>query len=197
LTPRVARPMGRATRGVKGINLGENDELVGMVVADPDGFLLTVCEKGYGKRTPFGANTQAPVAGDQGPAEGGTAEGELPDEAEDTSSDSTSPAADSEAQAPASAMRYRKQRRGGKGLRDIRTSDRNGPVIGVVPVRDDDDIMLITTQSMVNRTHVHEIRIVGRNTQGVKIMGLDEGDTLAAVVRVPRVDTNGEEASAE
>ena len=53
-----------------------------------------------------------------------------------------------------SAMRYRKQRRGGKGVRDIRTSERNGPVVGVVSVRDGDDIMLITAQGMVNRTHV-------------------------------------------
>src|SRR5439155_26916451 len=52
-----ARAMGRNTRGVKGIALQEGDEVVGMVVADPEGFLLTVCENGYGKRTPFGANT--------------------------------------------------------------------------------------------------------------------------------------------
>ena len=54
----------------------------------------------------------------------------------------------------APAMRYRKQRRGGKGLRDIRTTERNGPVIGIVSVRDSDDIMLITIGGMVNRTHV-------------------------------------------
>src|SRR5262249_47815361 len=51
-----ARAMGRNTRGVKGINLQGDDEVVGMVVADPDGYLLTVCENGHGKRTPFGAN---------------------------------------------------------------------------------------------------------------------------------------------
>src|SRR5260370_13872644 len=51
-----ARAMGRNTKGVKGINLSAGDELVGMVVADPEGFLLTVCENGYGKRTPFGAH---------------------------------------------------------------------------------------------------------------------------------------------
>src|SRR6202022_395460 len=52
-----ARAMGRNTRGVKGIALQGDDAVVGMVVADPDGFLLTVCENGYGKRTPFGPNT--------------------------------------------------------------------------------------------------------------------------------------------
>jgi len=51
-----ARPTGRATFGVRGIKLGKDDEVVGMVVADADGFLLTVCDGGYGKRTPFGAN---------------------------------------------------------------------------------------------------------------------------------------------
>ena len=81
-------------------------------------------------------------------------------------------------------MRYRKQRRGGKGVRDIRTSERNGPVVGVASVRDGDDIMLITTRGMVNRTHVSEIRVVGRNTQGVRIMGLKEGDKIASMAKV-------------
>src|SRR5439155_19063005 len=53
-----ARAMGRNTRGVKGINLAEGDSVVGMVVTDPQGYLLTVCENGYGKRTPFGANQE-------------------------------------------------------------------------------------------------------------------------------------------
>ena len=86
------------------------------------------------------------------------------------------------------SMRYRKQRRGGKGVRDIRTTERNGPVVGVVPVRDGDDIMLITTQGMVNRTHVKEIRIVGRNTQGVRIMDLNEGDKIASLAKVAEED---------
>src|SRR5207249_6651700 len=61
-----ARPMGRATFGVKGIKLVKGDELVGMVVADPDGQLLTVCENGYAKRTPFGPD-QEPGDGGQEP----------------------------------------------------------------------------------------------------------------------------------
>ena len=81
-------------------------------------------------------------------------------------------------------MRYRKQRRGGKGVRDIRTSERNGPVLGVLSVRDGDDIMLITAQGMVNRTHASEIRMVGRNTQGVRIMGLNEGDKIASIAKI-------------
>src|SRR5437588_10682320 len=69
-----ARAMGRNTKGVKGINLQEGDEVVNMVVADPEGFLLTVCEKGYGKRTPFGAN----IAGEEPPE--AEAEAEEPEE---------------------------------------------------------------------------------------------------------------------
>ena len=82
-------------------------------------------------------------------------------------------------------MRYRKQRRGGKGLRDIRTSARNGPVVGVLAIREGDDILLITTQGMVNRTHVREIRVVGRNTQGVRVMNLNDGDKIASIAKVP------------
>ncbi len=199
-----ARPMGRDTKGVKGINLMAGDELVGMVVADPDGYLLTLCENGYGKRTPFGANT----AGEAAEAEEGAEE---PAEAPPAEEPAPSPLAplgrgvggegegEEEAQ-DRSGMRYRKQRRGGKGLRDIRTSERNGPVVGVVSVRDGDDIMVITVQGMVNRTHVDEIRVTGRNTQGVRVMGLREGDKIASIAKVAREDApaapeGGEEAT--
>src|SRR5262249_48303207 len=68
-----ARAMGRNTRGVKGITLQEGDEVVGMVVADPGGYLLTVCENGFGKRTPFGeniaGNEPADVDGEEPPAD--------------------------------------------------------------------------------------------------------------------------------
>jgi DNA gyrase subunit A len=170
-----ARAMGRNTRGVKGITLQESDEVVGLVVTDPDGYLLTVCENGYGKRTPFGAN----IAGEE-PAE--LEVEEEPEEVVDEAAEATPP--EEEAGKDRSSMRYRKQRRGGKGVRDIRTSERNGPVVGVAAVRDGDDIMLITAQGMVNRTHVSEIRVVGRNTQGVRIMNLNEGDKIASMAKV-------------
>jgi DNA gyrase subunit A len=171
-----ARSMGRNTRGVKGITLAEGDEVVGLVVTDPDGYLLTVCENGYGKRTPFGANTVGEDVAE---------ESEEP--AEEPAEEAAEGAAEEgEVLRDRSSMRYRKQRRGGKGVRDIRTSERNGPVVGVLSVRDDDDIMLITVQSMVNRTHVGEIRVIGRNTQGVRIMNLNEGDKIASLAKVAR-----------
>ena len=182
-----ARAMGRNTRGVKGINLQEGDELVGMVVADPEGYLLTVCENGYGKRTPFGAN----IAG-EAPVEPET--DEEPEEIPDEAAEAALP--EVEVSKDRSGMRYRKQRRGGKGVRDIRTSERNGPVIGVLAVRDDDDIVLITAQGMVNRTHVSEIRVVGRNTQGVRIMNLNEADKIASLAKVAH-EENGTSAPAE
>src|SRR5207302_1154411 len=91
-----------------------------------------------------------------------------------------------------SAMRYRKQRRGGKSVRDIRTSERNGLVVGIAPVREDDEIMLITTQGMVNRTRVSEIRVVGRNTQGVRIMNLNEGDKIASIAKIAKEDAEAQ-----
>jgi DNA gyrase subunit A len=190
-----ARAMGRNTKGVKGINLTENDEVVGMVVADPEGFLLTVCENGFGKRTPFGANT----AGDEPPeAEGEEPAEETPPAAEEQPPPTEEGAAEDEGPKDKSGMRYRKQRRGGKGLRDIRTSERNGPVIGIASVGETDDIMLITTGGMVNRTHVREIRVIGRNTQGVRIMNLNEGDKIASIAKVAQEDEgNGAEAPAE
>jgi DNA gyrase subunit A len=168
-----ARAMGRNTRGVKGITLRDDDEVVGMVVADPEGYLLTVCENGYGKRTPFGANT---TGAEESDGDEVAEEASLKEPTDEVGEEETS----------RSAMHYRKQRRGGKGIRDIRTSQRNGRVVGVASVRDTDDIMLITTGGMVNRTHVREIRVVGRNTQGVRIMNLNEGDKIASIAQVAR-----------
>jgi DNA gyrase subunit A len=187
-----ARAMGRNTQGVKGISLQEGDEVIGMVVTDPDGYLLTVCEKGYGKRTPFGANIagEAPAEEEESGVRSQESEEEpaLESAAAPTEEPAEGEAGEGEAVKDRTTMRYRKQRRGGKGLRDIRTSERNGPVIGVLSVRDGDDIMLITAQGMVNRTHVNEIRIVGRNTQGVRIMGLNEGDKIASIAKVAKED---------
>ncbi len=167
-----AREMGRATKGVRGINLADGDELVGMVVADPDGYLLTVCENGYGKRTPFGANT----TGD----EVEEAEEEAPEPAAEPAEGENGEAAP----ADRSQMRYRKQRRGGKGLKDVRVTEKNGKVVGVAAVRDGDEVMLITVQGMVTRSRVDDVRLVGRNTQGVRVMNLNEGDKIATLAKV-------------
>jgi DNA gyrase subunit A len=166
-----ARPMGRDTSGVRGIKLGGGDRLVGMVVADAEATLLTVCEHGYGKRTPFGAGT--PVAGPAPGEDGGeeAVEAEAPEAVGD--------------EADPSGMRYRTQHRGGKGLRDIKATSRNGAVVSVVAVRDDDQVLMMTARGKIQRVNVREIRPMGRNTQGVRIMRVDDGDALAAVVPVP------------
>jgi DNA gyrase subunit A len=89
-------------------------------------------------------------------------------------------------------MRYRTQRRGGKGLRDIKTTARNGPVVYITRVDDTDEVLMMTARGKLQRIHVSDISVIGRNTQGVRIMSLDEGDTLAAVVRVPREENDVE-----
>ena len=188
-----ARPMGRNTSGVKGINLSKDDELVGMVVADPDATLLTVCENGYGKRTPFGPNTvdASLTADDSAGGEEGDADATavVEPKVEEVADDAGDEGADG-----GSSRRYRTQRRGGKGLRDIKATDRNGPVVAVVSVRDEDELLMMTARGKLQRMVAGEVSIIGRNTQGVRIMSLDEADTLAAVVRVPREE---EDTSAE
>lgn len=92
---------------------------------------------------------------------------------------------------------YRLTSRGAKGVINIKTTERNGPVVGVKPVRDGDELMMITKNGQVVRIGVtgEELRQMGRNTQGVRLIRLDEGDKLVAVARV--VPEEGEAASGE
>ncbi len=174
-----ARPMGRNSSGVKGISLVGGDELVGMVVADPDGTLLTVCENGYGKRTNFGPNAE--VVEGPPPADDG--------EGEDVAAEAPEPAieeVDEGDEEDSSGRRYRTQRRGGKGLRDIKATARNGKVVGISRVDDSDEVLMMTARGKIQRIAAADISVIGRNTQGVRIMSLDEGDSLVAVVCVPK-----------
>jgi DNA gyrase subunit A len=79
---------------------------------------------------------------------------------------------------------YRIQSRGGKGIITMRTTDRTGSVIGALTVRDEDEIMLITVAGQMVRTSVKDIRETGRNTQGVKLIELEQGDRLKAIAPV-------------
>jgi len=176
-----ARPMGRATYGVKGITLGASDEVVGIVVADPTATLLTVCERGFGKRTPFGASTAAEAE------EPETEEPEQAPAVEPTVEPSGEPSAEGVEVEPSGErgnVRYRTQRRGGKGLIDIKTTARNGDVVAIASVRDQDEVMIITARGMMVRTRVSEISVIGRNTQGVRLIRLDEGDTVASLAKI-------------
>jgi DNA gyrase subunit A len=91
-------------------------------------------------------------------------------------------------------MRYRTQHRGGKGVRDIKATQRNGEVVSVVAVKDGDQVLMMTSRGKIQRVNVAEIKAIGRNTQGVRIMRLDDGDTLAAVVPVPPSELEEAEA---
>jgi len=86
---------------------------------------------------------------------------------------------------------YRKQNRGGQGVITIRTSDRNGPVIGVAQVTDPDEVMLITNGGKVLRCRVSGISTMGRVTQGVRLMELSEGERLVAMARLAEGDDTG------
>jgi DNA gyrase subunit A len=87
---------------------------------------------------------------------------------------------------------YRLQKRGGSGIITIRTSDRNGPVIGVAQVTDDDEVMLITDGGKVLRCRVSGISTMGRATQGVTLMDLAEGEKLVSITRLAERDAGGE-----
>ena len=130
-----ARPMGRNTRGVRGISLGRDERVVGMVVVEGNGVdLLSVSEKGYGKRSLL----------------------------ED----------------------YRVQTRGGKGIITMKTTSRTGKLVAIKGVCDDDDLMIVTQHGIMIRMSVSGISTMGRNTQGVRLISLKDGDGIADVTRV-------------
>ncbi|MDE3170795.1 MAG: DNA gyrase subunit A [Acidobacteriota bacterium] len=156
------RAMGRAAAGVNGMDLAKSDYVVSMDAVQPDfgiiekeyktatqnlddlesdqireslaSLMLTVSEKGYGKRTPL--------------------------------------------------AEYRVTSRGGKGVINLKSTDRNGPVVAALQVREDSDVMIITGHGKVIRVHSAEIREAGRSTQGVRLLRLDEGDRIAAAAGI-------------
>jgi DNA gyrase subunit A len=128
------RAMGRVSKGVRGMRLPEEHKVISMVIPQTDGFLLTVCENGFGKRTLVG---EFPTKG-----------------------------------------------RGGKGMIAIQASERNGPLVGATQLFAGDEIMLISDQGTMVRTRGDEVSVVGRNTQGVRIIRLKENENLVSLARI-------------
>jgi DNA gyrase subunit A len=156
------RAMGRQAGGVIGMDLAKGDYVVSMEAVQPDfeiirkeskkatenpdelpsdviresltSLMLTVAEKGYGKRTPL--------------------------------------------------AEYRITSRGGKGVINLKTTERNGKVVAALQVAEDSDVMIITEQGKVIRVHANEIREAGRSTQGVRLLRLEEGDAIAAAATI-------------
>jgi DNA gyrase subunit A len=161
------RPMGRQAGGVNGMDLAKDDYVVSMDAAQVDfgiiekeyqtktqnldelesdqlrdsltSLMLTVSEKGYGKRTPL--------------------------------------------------AEYRVTSRGGKGVINLKSTDRNGSVVAALQVSEESDVMIITGQGKVIRVHSGEIREAGRSTQGVRLLRLDEGDRIAAAAAILEEET--------
>jgi DNA gyrase subunit A len=182
-----ARKMGRATAGVRGIRLGKGDELVGIVVANPEMCLLTACVNGYGKQTPFGLGGTVPdLVEDDETVDSDT---DVPEDAaadpEAETADTDAAEVEAEGQTERSGFHYRSQNRGGKGIRDIRTTARNGNVVAILAVSADDEVLMVTTGGKIQRLRAGDISVVGRNTQGVRIIRLEGDDKLASMARIP------------
>ncbi|MGD1059921.1 MAG: DNA gyrase C-terminal beta-propeller domain-containing protein, partial [Methanomassiliicoccales archaeon] len=158
------RSMGRPARGVIGTRLYEGDEVVSMAVVTKDSKLLVVTERGYGKVSIVGkweAPAEGEIADDNGEAE---PEGVEPEEEE--------------------RDEYRKTRRGGRGIKAMRITEKTGRVVTVLEVSDEDEILIASDSGNVVRTSVVEFRVTGRVTQGVRAKRLEEGETVIAVERL-------------
>jgi len=140
----LVRSMGRTAGGVRGINLANKDYVIGMEVVSKDATLLSVTEKGFGKRSEI--------------------------------------------------SEYRVTSRGGKGVTNIKVTDKNGEVIGLKCVTDRDDVMIMTKEGMVVRCSVKDIRETGRVAQGVRLIALKKASDK--VVTIAKVEPE-EEAAAE
>ncbi len=185
-----ARSMGRNSRGVKGIRLKKGDHVVGMVVANPEMDLLSMCENGYGKRTPFGYEepvlvVEPPVVTDEA---GEAIEEAAPVDDIPVVDEPDEIEAEGEEEAQKSGMRYRRQRRGGKGIINIKTTERNGKVVDIIGVSEQDEVLMVTSQGKIQRIRVRDINLIGRGTQGVTIIRMEGGDTVASIARVPSDD---------
>ncbi|MGE5091194.1 MAG: DNA gyrase subunit A [Bacillota bacterium] len=91
---------------------------------------------------------------------------------------------------------YRVQKRGGKGIITFKVTDKTGNIVALKEVIPEDELMMITRHGVIIRVPVDGIRVIGRNTQGVKVMNLDDGDTLVDVARVVKEDETGQEEAA-
>lgn len=149
-----ARPMGRNSTGVRGINIEDDDEVIGAINYDPKAedaaahTVLVVSENGFGKRTDF-------------------------DE-------------------------YRITKRGGKGVKTINVTEKTGKLIAIKNVTEDNDLMIIEKSGLTIRMAVSDIRVAGRATQGVKLINIKSGDSIAAISTVEKSNEDeGEKASEE
>jgi len=130
------RSMGRTAHGVRGITLDEGNYVIGMETITPDSTasILTVTERGYGKRT--------------------------------------------------LVSEYRLQGRAGRGIISVKVTDRNGPAVSFHQVRDGDEIMVMTAEGKILRTKVDDVREIGRNAQGVRLIDMEEADRVVGVAKL-------------
>ena len=148
-----ARALGRTASGVRGINIDEDDEVVGMITYDPSAedaashSILVVSENGYGKRSDF-------------------------DE-------------------------YRKTSRGGKGVKTLQITEKTGDLVAIKNVTDENDLMIINRSGLTIRMAVSGIKVAGRATQGVRLINIKEGDSIAAVSVVNKSEEETPEQPAE
>ncbi len=136
------RPIGRDTRGVRGMALAAKDHVVGMEIVQPGCEILAVTERGYGKRTP--------------------------------------------------ADEYRLQHRGGTGILAMRTSPKVGNVVAMREVKPDDELMLTSSKGTTIRVKIGDISLIGRVTQGVRVMNMHTDERLVAVDVVMEKDDEQE-----
>lgn len=166
------RPMGRNASGVRGMNLeggSKDNEVIGMIAIDSTELMtrqvLVVSENGYGKRSALLVKKNAKAGEEAGEA-----------------SEASEKRVDNEGNELEYA--YRMVNRGGKGVKTIQVTDKTGELVAIKDVTNDDELMIITRNGITIRMGLDEMRVLGRATQGVRLIELRDKDRIAAVAKI-------------
>jgi len=186
------RPMGRAAYGVKGINLEKGDYVVGMATTPKPGAEASATSEHVGTAEPALSEVEGSVPSTQAP-EGVDAAATEPEVVDVTVKGSLILSVTENGFGKRTpADEYRLTNRGGKGVINLKTTERNGKVVGIAQVDETSEVMLISHYGKIIRMDSKTIRESGRNAQGVRLLHLEPGDRVAAaVVIAPEEEPNG------
>ena len=184
------RSTGRNSIGVRGMQLRDKNgelvsELVAMAVVNPDDELLVISAQGMGKRTPIGSADPTPISTNDSSADDDNSDSDIDIEEDEASETLENGDAETSAPEESSSRRYRRTRRGAKGVISMKLREGDSVVAALqVPANSNQELILISVEGQTVRLRVQDVRQTGRAAYGVIVMRLSEGDRVATATIV-------------